>query len=176
MRLRIWLLAALLFFGGCDRNDGFTPVYNVPEEIQPIIDAFIHEASIRGVNITINNLIVTYDDDPANAVCGSCNSSSPATDIQKIITLKSGAPCWIEQLELEALVFHELGHCILGRLHLNDQMPNGDPKSLMVENNVGVYAPCLYAIEDEPCDNTFKRTYYLDELFNENTAVPDWAE
>jgi len=41
MRLRIWLLAALLFFGGCDRNDGFTPVYNVPEEIQPIIDAFI---------------------------------------------------------------------------------------------------------------------------------------
>ena len=175
MRINSWLIA-LLVLVGCDRNDDFKPVYDVPEEIQPLIDSFIHEASIRGITLTINNLIVSYDDNPANAVCGSCNSASPATDIQKIITLKSGAPCWIEQLELEALVFHELGHCVLGRLHLNDQLPNGDPKSMMVEDNVGIYAPCLYPIEGEPCDNSFKRSYYLDELFNENTAVPDWAD
>ncbi len=174
MRLNLWLIGLLLFIGACDRNDDFKPVYNVPEEIQPLIDSFIHEASIRGVTITIDNLIVTYDNSQA-AVCGSCNSTAPITDTQKIITIKSGAPCWIEQLELEALVFHELGHCVLGRPHLNDELPNGDPKSMMVQDNVAVYAPCLYAINDKPCDNTFKRGYYLDELFNENTPVPDWS-
>ncbi len=175
MRIKSWLIA-LLIITGCDRSDDFKPVYDVPAEIQPLIDSFIHEASIRGISLSINNLIVTYDDNPANAVCGSCNSSSPATDIQKIITLKSGAPCWIEQFELEALVFHELGHCVLGRLHLNAQLPNGDPRSMMVQNNVSIYAPCLYPVDGEPCDNSFKRTYYLDELFNENTPVPDWAD
>lgn len=175
MRIKSWLIA-LLIVAGCDRNDDFKPVYDVPAEIQPFIESFIHEASLRGITLSIDNLIVTYDDDPANAVCGSCNSSALSADIQKIVTLKSGAPCWIEQLELEALVFHELGHCVLGRLHLSDQLPNGDPKSIMVENNVGIYAPCLYPIEDKPCDNSFKRSYYLDELFNENTPAPDWAD
>ena len=175
MRVKICLMAILLL-AACDRNDDFKPVYDVPADIQPFIDSFIHEASLRGVEITITNLIVTYDDNPSNAVCGSCNSSASVSDIQKIVTLKSGAPCWIEPPELEALVFHELGHCVLGRLHLSDQLPNGDPKSLMVENNVGLYAPCLYPIENEPCDNFFKREYYLDELFNPDTAVPDWAD
>lgn len=175
MRFRFWLIA-LLLLGGCDRNEDFKPVYDVPEEIQPLVDSFIHEAAIRGVTVSITNLIVTYDDNPANAVCGSCNSSVPSNDIQKIITIRSEAPCWIEQLELEALVFHELGHCILGRLHLNDLLPNGDPKSLMIADNVGLYAPCLYPIDGEPCDNSFKRDYYLDELFNEDTPVPDWAD
>src|SRR5688572_27448146 len=110
MRFKISLIA-LLFLAGCDRNDDFKPVYDVPEDIQPLIDSFIHEASVRGVSIAITNLIVTYDDNPVTVVCGSCNSSAPTTDIQKIITLRSDAPCWIEQLELEALVFHELGHC-----------------------------------------------------------------
>lgn len=175
MRFKICLIA-LVFLAGCDRNDDFKPVYDVPQDIQPLIDSFIREASIRGVSIAITNLIVTYNDNPMNAVCGSCNSSAPTNHIQKIITLRTDAPCWIEQLELEALVFHELGHCVLGRSHLGDLLPNGDPKSIMVENNVGIYSPCLYPIDGEPCDNTFKRAYYLDELFNENTAVPDWAD
>ena len=174
--MRFACFIALLVLGGCNRDDDFKPVYEVPEEVQPLIDAFIQEASLRGVSITITNLIVTYDDNPASAVCGSCNSSAPPTDVQKTITLNSKAPCWIEPLELETLLFHELGHCVLGRSHLGDLLPNGDPKSIMIENNVGLYAPCLYPIDGEPCDNTFKRDYYLDELFNENTAVPDWAD
>jgi hypothetical protein len=174
--MRFVYLVALFLIAGCSPNDDFTPVYEVPKDIQPLIDSFIHEASIRGVSISITNLIITYDDNPASSVCGSCNSSSLAKDVQKIITLKSQSPCWIEPLELETLLFHELGHCVLGRAHTIDLLPNGDPKSIMVENDIGIYAPCLYPIEGEPCDNSFKRFYYLDELFDETTPVPDWAD
>jgi hypothetical protein len=164
-----------LLMSGCGRDDDFKPVYDVPEELQPLIDSFIREASIRGVTISIDNLIVSYGQSPG-AVCGSCNSSARSNQVQKIITLNSKSPCWNGPLELENLLFHELGHCFLGRLHVDDLLPNGDPKSVMIDYNVSLYAPCVYPIEDKPCDNSFKREYYVDELFDENTAVPEWAD
>jgi hypothetical protein len=164
-----------LLISGCGRDDDFKPVYNVPEELQPLIELFIREASVRGHAISIDNLIISYDEGPG-AVCGSCNLSELSNQVQKIITLNSKNPCWNEPLELENLLFHELGHCVLGRLHVDELLPNGDPKSVMIDDNVGLYAPCLYPIDDEPCDNSFKREYYLDELFDENTPVPEWAD
>ena len=77
---------------------------------------------------------------------------------------------------LEVLIFHELGHCVLGRLHQNDYLPNGDPKSLMIQNELDQYA-CVYDLSgDNDCNNLFKREYYLDELFDPTTPTPDWAQ
>ncbi len=78
----------------------------------------------------------------------------------------------------EALIFHEIGHCILGRSHNNEPLPNGDPKSIMVIENQKLYWPCIYDIDGNggpDCNNTFKRAYYVDELFDENVQIPDWA-
>jgi hypothetical protein len=174
--MRFFYCLLLVFIIGCNRDDGFKPVYDVPADLQPIVDRFIEEATLRGVTITIDNLIIRYDNSAGNTVCGSCNSESVTDNVQKIISIATNSSCWDDPLELEALIFHELGHCKLGRLHDNTLLPNGDPKSLMVENDVSIYAPCIYPIDNKPCDNSFKRDYYLDELFDQNTPVPPWGE
>jgi len=159
--------------GGCEQ--GFEPVYDVPEDLQIHIDSFLEEAAMRGHEFTINNLIIEYDPELSFERCGTCNSDSELDNIQKVVKINPN--CLITYNEqMEALVFHELGHCFLGRQHNSDLLPNGDPKSIMIPNNYNVYAPCIYQIGDEDCNFTFKRGYYLDELFDESTPVPDWAK
>jgi hypothetical protein len=170
---QLLVLSAIL---GCSGDPDFKPVYDVPPEYQVFVDKFIKEAANRGVTLEIENLIVKNDPNLSSPHCAQCNSNALTTDIQKVITLNPDIKCWFTDEEHEAFFFHELGHCILGRLHDNSLLPNGNFKSMMNEGDVTLYAPCLYQIGDDPCpDNTFKRTYYLDELFDENTSVPYWG-
>ena len=160
---------------GCSKEFDFVLVYDVPAEYQRFIDKFIYEASSRGYSITIDNLIIKNDDTLEAPHCGKCNSNDIDINTQKIVSINSNTKCWFSDAQLEVLVFHELGHCVLGREHDNGQLPNGDLKSLMNENDISVYSLCVYPLENEPCDNSFKRPYYLDELFDQNTPVPDWG-
>lgn len=174
-------MRALFFFTflllvDCKQEEDFKPVYDVPEEFQPHIDSFIKEASIRGHSIEIVNLIISYDVKIEIPYCGVCNSSSKDPRIQKVITINPNLQCGYDPLETENFIFHELGHCVLGRLHNSELLPNGDPKSIMIEGNLNLYSPCIYQINEDPCDNTFKRKYYLDELFDEGAPIPDWGD
>lgn len=158
---------------GCEQ--GFEPIYDVTGDLQIQVDTFLEEATIRGHEFTIDNLIIEYDSGLALSTCGTCNSYSKSNDIQKVI--KINPSCTITYNEqMEALVFHELGHCVLGRQHDTALLPNGDPRSIMTPRNLDLYAPCVYQIGEENCNYTFKRSYYLDELFDESTPVPDWAK
>jgi hypothetical protein len=166
----------MIFITACSTQEEVETVYDVPEEFQTIVETFIEEAALRGFNYQITNLIIRYDDDPESNYCGLCNSSSIDQNIQKIILINS-SKCWLNDAQKEALIFHELGHCFLGRLHDTTLLPNDDPKSMMAEGNIRIYSPCIYAIGGtNDCNFTFKRTYYLDELFNENAPTPDWAQ
>jgi len=164
-----------IYVSGCSKDDDFKPVYNVPPEYQPFIDAFIREAANRGFTLEINDLIINFDATIEEPHCAGCNSSSLEREVQKIISINPNIKCWFTEEEHEALIFHELGHCILGRLHDDSLLPNGELKSLMNANDLSVYSSCIYPVDNEPCDETFKRPYYLDELFDEETPVPDWG-
>ncbi len=158
---------------GCEQ--GFEPIYDVPEDLRIHIDTFLEEAAIRGHEFTVDNLIIEYDPELTIRTCGTCNSDSKSNEIQKVIKINPN--CTITCYEqMETLVFHELGHCFLGRQHDYDLLPNGDPKSIMIPNNLNLYTPCIYQIGEEDCNFTFKRDYYLDEFFDESTPVPDWAK
>ncbi|MBS1575616.1 MAG: hypothetical protein JST09_09970 [Bacteroidetes bacterium] len=170
-------LSLVLFMLGCTKgkNKDFVPGYDVPAEFQPVVSGFIHEAALRGDTLVINNLIIKYDSSQSNMYCALCNTLSSDPGIQKLITVNPKIKCYENAQEFEVLFFHELGHCILGRNHDNRLLPNGDPRSIMVEDKRDLYSPCLYPIGGSCQDNTYKRTYYLDELFDENTAIPQWA-
>ena len=176
LTMRFSYLLLLVFLLGCSREDEFKPVYNVPEDFQPFVDSFIDEAASRGFLFEINNLIIEYDASVSSPYCGQCNSIEPNTEVQKVIKINPNIVCWFSDEEQEAFFFHELGHCFLRRLHDDSLLPNGDPKSMMVTSDLSVYAPCLYPIDGEECNNTYKRPYYLDELFDESTSIPDWAD
>jgi hypothetical protein len=175
----LFSLMSSILLSGCSKDLDLVDlivVYDVPAEYQPFVDTFIHEASIRGHSIEIENLIIKYDDSLEGPHCAKCNSNDIEKKLQKIVSINSNIKCWFTVEQQEVLILHELGHCVLGRLHDNGRLPNGDLKSLMNENDLSVYSSCVYPVDNGPCDDTFKRPYYLDELFDEETPVPDWGD
>lgn len=70
----------------------------------------------------------------------------------------------LDTLQKEALIFHELGHCILGREHKNKTTENGECLSLMDGKENGF-----------ECSNNYYcpswRKYYIDELFGSNATL-----
>jgi hypothetical protein len=166
------LIACIIFILGCEKKNNF--VYNVSAEFEPYVQKFITEAKTRGLNININNLILKYDSTISPSYCATSNVTSLQNDVQKIILINP-RKCWQNNAQLETLIFHELGHCILGRNHDTSLMPKGDPKTIMCPDNLTIYSPCVYSI-GSPCDFLYRRGYYIDELFNSLTPVPDWAK
>lgn len=64
---------------------------------------------------------------------------------------------------LEVLIFHELGHALLGRGHKDDMFNLLVPKSIMNGKSLPEYQNAL-----------FKREYYINELFNPDEPKPWW--
>lgn len=60
---------------------------------------------------------------------------------------------YLKEIEREQLMFHELGHCELGRPHNNTVLDNGCPMSLMKSH--GFHTDCYRR----------NKSYYLNELF-----------
>ncbi len=179
-RTGIWVLLPclamiIIWLSACQKEE-HSFVSEIHGDFKPMVDSFQMEAYRRGLRIDLTNLIVDYSTDLGETLCGQCNSREPLDKKQKIILINAHLVCWDHAQELEALIFHELGHCILRREHLSDTLPNGDPKSLMIDGDLTVYAPCRYVFGPVDCNNVHKRKYYIDELFDPQVPVPDWAK
>ena len=161
----------------CTEEEEFIPQLQIHEDFAMIVDTFVVEAARHGILINITNLILDYDPALDDLTCGQCNDRRLEVERQKRVGINANINCWENHHELETLIFHELGHCLLGRDHVTDTLPNGDPKSLMVPGDLTVFAPCRYVFGDaDDCNNTYKRAYYIAELFDPTTPVPDWAK
>lgn len=172
----IQISLAVLLVAGCSEPREFKPVYNVLPEFEPVVETFVREAEKRGLSYSITNLIIRYDESIELPICGQCNAVDKGNAVQKIISINPSLVCWTNNYEREALLFHELGHCFLGRQHANERLPNGDAKSLMIPDDNSLYSPCTYDLGNTSCDKVFKREYYLSELFDVTTPTPDWGK
>jgi len=123
---KIILIAGVFFLCSCSHKNDFAPVFSIPVEFQPYVDSFVAAASERGHNMVVNNLIITYDSSISNVYCAYSNVISSRNDVQKIIYINPYIHCWQNHTQLETLIFHEMGHCILGRDHDTTRMPKGD--------------------------------------------------
>lgn len=143
-------------------------VYQVPDEIQPIVSTFIIEAYKRGHRLVIDDLIITYKYNIITSgvhAAGLCRTRFGHTPIIYIDTTTLN---WRNsEMSREQLIFHELGHCILGRSHTRDTLQNGQPASLMRPTGETLYGSIM---------SQYKRDYYLDELFNPLIDKPSWAQ
>ena len=169
------LIICIVIVFSCNKENAFSPVYNVPAEFEPYVQSFISEAAMRGHSMSINNLIIQYDSTLSNLYCAKSNVISAENNVQKIISVNPNLKCWQNSQQLETLFFHEMGHCILGRQHDNSIMPKGYPRSIMYPNDISLYSPCVYQTGDS-CNKLYRRTYYIDELFDTATALPDWGK
>lgn len=175
--MRIVTLLLLALIPSCQPRPQAEPEpkqYDVPTEVEPYVQAFRAAAQVRGQTIAVDNLIITFGQPSGEDVCGECLLQAGKTPR---IVLSAGGLCWKDANanERECLIFHELGHCLLGRGHLNSRFPLGMYTSLMNPNDISVYATCRYPIGGDECDKRPRQSYYHNELFDPKTPAPGWA-
>lgn len=132
------------------------PINYINPKVDPILKNFIYEANARGFLIDLDYLSMNFGDirdKPTSQVVGYCMKF-----VSGRMQIMFHTPAWdfMDDYEQEALVFHELGHCLLSR---NDHCDNrsdkmGGPISLM---NTWVLNGKYYKDHREEL---------LDELFN----------
>ncbi len=137
-----------------------------PKVIQDIYDEFLSEAQKRGIRIPQRDHKWIFKFGKLNDLqAGKC---IPKT-FPKEIVLDSIKWRRLDKEQRRALLFHEFGHCFLGRDHRNDKFPTGECISLM-DGSESAFL----------CSNNFYSakwwSYYLDELFDQTVPLPKWYE
>ena len=143
--------------------------YRIDPAFTDYLQRFETEGASRGHNFDpqSNGLIIEFAN-LTNSTAGLTHYETPIRiEIDKTywtdITGKAG-----EDMMKEDLLFHELGHGLLGRSHLNSTLENGDLKSIMCGGT---------KVGDRPWNINYRgarRQYYIDELFNVMTPAPDF--
>ncbi|MCB0502136.1 MAG: hypothetical protein KDD32_05595 [Bacteroidetes bacterium] len=158
------IIGIVVFLGSCKKDK----VYNVPLIIQPYIDEFIAEAATRGLPLDIDNLVVVFEEElkvdgvEAAGLCQRGGRNGTPT-----IKIDTTSVNWQTNLSSrEQLVFHELGHCVLERSHIEERLSNGNYRSTMRPTGEQIYGPEY---------SSFKRSYYFDELFDIETPEQSWS-
>lgn len=118
-------------------------------EFAPYVQTFQEESRTRGKEVSVTNLVIQREalSPKIRAQCRSKVLAAPVIAVNGVIWDSS------TEEDREALLMHELGHCILGLDHKEGELEDGSPKSLM--RSVSPYGKS-YKIH---------RDYYLDELF-----------
>ena len=125
--------------------------YLVQSELQPYFDRFYMEGSARGKQLDMETLNGLLSDLPGVNVLGRCEQSSET----RTVTIDDAFWRKADTYQREYVVFHELGHCVLNRRHLEDQNADGTCASMMQSGN----STCRMIY------NAQTRAKYLDELF-----------
>lgn len=153
----VLLVLTAFLFTSCQKEEDLNVdnLYIAPE-LQPYFDLFEEEAAARGYDYDLDEenlegylLRITEDD-----VVGQCNYNS---DRPNRVTIDLGFWRRASSFDREMVVFHELGHCVLGLGHTDDANPDGTCVSIM-HSGLG---------DCELDYNDVNRTTYLDELFSQ---------
>lgn len=105
------LLAAIVALTACAKVeiDDTIPQGAIGIDFQPFVDSFVNEGSRYGVAVDTRALTVSFDSTLGEGSLGYCDKGSV------IINEKFWRTSVIS--DRESLLFHELGHCLLGRSH-----------------------------------------------------------
>jgi len=144
----------------CYRKDFF----HAPDEFIPYVEKFITAGNKRGILIQPGKegLIIEFGVLENHQLGKSKPNHSP-----QIITINQAIWPDLDTFQRKALIFHELGHCLLQRKHRNQLLPNGECASLLAGKENGFQClPNLYS--------GLWWNYYVDELFNPALEQPTW--
>jgi hypothetical protein len=143
--MRLLYICMALLVVGCGNVIEVTGVYSVAASTQPLVDSFMNEWDRRtGRRHVVRNLIVTIATDDSfdsDSHLGTCMLA-----VIPIIELRRSTWIKMKPARKEALLFHELGHCLLGQGHRPGTLM--DPYLLTAENY------------------SANREYYLEEMFS----------
>lgn len=155
-----------LVFSSCKDTDE----YRVDSEFSSYLQQFVDSAAVRGrfFDFRRDGLIIEFSKLKKN--------NSGLTHFENPIRIEIDRSYWEAitstaggELMKENLIFHELGHGLLNRDHLNLIFENGDWKSIMCGGE---------KVNNRNWNINYKgirRFYYINELFNESTPFPRFS-
>lgn len=130
-RFSIFLLGALCFsFISCGSDD------DVPADVQIYIDRFEEEANKRDLSFSteLEETKILLVEIISGGILGQC-----VREEENPNQVHLDRTYWEDEntseLNKEFLVFHELGHCILNRDHINNPDSDGVCESIMYNGN-----------------------------------------
>jgi len=162
----VLICTSLFIFTSCKDSKE----YRVDSSFADYLQRFETEGASRGrtFDLQANGLIIEF----ANLK----DNTAGLTHYEKPIRIEIDKTYWDDisksagaDLMKEDLIFHELGHGLLKRDHLNTSLENGDWKSIMCGGD---------KVDNRSWNINYRgmrRKYYLDELFNESTPAPDFS-
>jgi len=155
-RSTLFSFLILFLFTCSDDEQVIKSFVNVDERLWPYFERFEEVAADRGVMVDLNlsGIVASLERFDQPNVAGKCQHPTPSENIL-LIDLPFFVNTTDDMLK-EFVIFHELGHCYLGRDHREDGYQNGVCISIM-RSGIG---DCL----DNYTKNT--RSIYLDELFD----------
>jgi hypothetical protein len=117
----IWLC---LFLVGCAPHK---KTVNIGSDFKPYYESFIAESIKQGRPVDVSDLIIewgTIGDTPDNAICSTAPDETPTI----IVNEQMATYFYNDTVFAEALIYHEMGHCMLARGHLvQTWTPDGGP-------------------------------------------------
>lgn len=128
---------------------------DIPSELAPYFLSFKEEASARGlaINYETANVTAEISEIDQGSVAGTCTTNGHTI---RHIRIDQGFWDRAPQLQREMVIYHELGHCILGRGHTEGSFDSGICRSIM-RSGLG---SCRDAYTAE------NRSYFVEELFD----------
>lgn len=128
-------------------NEGHSSQYN---PFKSEVDGFIRAGASQGLPIDMSDFNVIMAERLPSNVVGLC------VPYEHIVLVSAQYWSVADKIHREALVWHELGHCMLNRMHVSD-MKDGHAVSLMY--------PSINSVDDEKF-YTAHRNEYIKELFS----------
>lgn len=162
---RIFIILTILIFIGCSKDP--YEEYDITNKetanfiFEPYFDQFKKEADKRGYDFTDYEIEFYLANINGKSVGGLGSSSKNEIIIDR--------DYWnlIDSEQKAFLIFHELGHVILHRKHTNKQTENQECLSFMRDRTNSDKCQMDYY-------SSLWREFYFNELFDENTTLPDW--
>lgn len=157
----------IMIFCSCKSDE--TTMYSVDNTLQSYLNSFISDAKSHGQSIDVENdgLILKFGklDDNVAGITYYTNPIRIIIDSAYWNDVKTYDN--YENLRKD-VVYHEFGHGLLKRDHLNTYLDNSEWKSIMCGGT---------EVDDRSWNINFRsirEDYYLDELFDTSTSQPDW--
>ncbi len=153
MKTIILLSLLILALSGCGK------IYDV-RGFESYVKNFETEASSRNVTLNTSTLKIVFSDPSDPGKAGECVSVPSATfnlvaTFYIIPTVNIRKSTWdtTSEAEHEALIFHELGHCLLSAVH-DSRFGIGCPLSLMYPDKMPI--DCYIGFRKEYLDHLFQ--------------------
>lgn len=150
-RLKILLHFATLALALSSLGCGTEPA--IDQALSPVVDQFVKDGLARHVYVDASHLRAYFDSTLVYApsagaeVVGLCDVSTGVVHVSPEYWARASGP------SREFVVYHELGHCLLHRVHTLALGPGGLPRSIMYPDTLG------------DTDYLTRRQALLDELF-----------